>query len=90
MSGPLLSPADAVNLLADTLTIHPTRAQELLDGSGITPAAPGPPDTPPRYSSIAVRSLAQLGARHGVPVGGGPHIGFEAELDYRDNQDGDL
>ena len=86
MSAPLFTRTDAVNLLARTLTIHPTRAQALLDGSGITPA-PGPAGTPPRYSSIAVRSLAQLGARHGVPVGQGPAIGFEAELDYFDGQD---
>jgi hypothetical protein len=89
VTAPLLSPSDAVNLLARTLTIHPARAQQLLHASGIT-LAPGLPGTPPRYSRLAVHSLAQLTARHRVPVGGGPHIGFEAELDYRDGQDRDL
>jgi hypothetical protein len=86
---PLLTPYQAVDLLARTLTIHPARAETLLHGSGIT-LAPGLPGTQPRYSSLAVRSLAQLGARHGVPVGGGPDIGFEAELDHFDEQDRDL
>jgi hypothetical protein len=86
MAAPLLSASDAVDLLANTLTIHPTRAQALLHASGIT-LAPGLPGTPPQYSRLAVHSLAQLATRHGVPVGGGPAIGFEAELDYRDGQD---
>jgi hypothetical protein len=83
---PLLTPYQAVDLLARTLTIHPARAEQLLHGSGIT-LAPGLPGTPPRYSRVAVRSLAQLGTRHGVPVGEGPDIGIEAELDYLDGQD---
>jgi hypothetical protein len=82
----LLTPYQAVNLIAKALTIHPARAEQLLHASGIT-LAPGLPGTPPRYSSLAVRSLAQLGTRHGVPVGEGPDIGIEAELDYLDGQD---
>lgn len=86
MAAPLLSASDAVNLLANTLTIHPARAQALLHASGITPIRrPGTPLL--AYSRIAVDSLAQLGTKYGVPVGEGPHIGFEAELDYLDGQD---
>jgi hypothetical protein len=78
---PLLTPYQAVDLLARTLTIHPARAQALLQASGITPIRrPGTPLL--AYSRIAVDSLAQLGTRYGVPVGGGPDIGAEADLGY--------
>jgi hypothetical protein len=86
---PLLTPYQAVTLIAKALTIHPARAEQLLHASGIT-LAPGLPGTTPRYSNVAVRSPAQLGARHGVPVGGGPDIGAEADLGYYLDERNDL
>lgn len=82
----LIRPDAAMRLLAATLNVSETRATALLSTSGIPTQQIFGRTVMHRADVTAyTRHLAQQTRR--VPVGGGPDIGYEAELGYWTEQD---